>query len=123
MNTALWVVQGILAAMFLMAGAMKAMKGQKGLMEEPRTAWAEDVPDAQIRIIGMLEVLAAVGLVLPMALDIVPILTAWAAAGVVVVLAGSIVLHKRRGESQAIMMNGMFMILGIFVAWGRFTEV
>lgn len=123
MNTALWIVQGVLAAMFLMAGAMKVMKGQKGLMENPMTVWAEDVPDGRIKMIGMLEVLAAIGLVLPLALDIAPILTPIAGIGLAGLMLGAMTLHKRRNETSAIMMNGMLMVLALFVAYGRFTDL
>lgn len=123
MNTALWVVQGVLAAMFLMAGMMKVMKGQKGLMENPMTAWAEDVPDGRIKMIGMLEALAAVGLVLPWALDITPILTPLAGLGLVAMMIGAAALHKKRGENSAIMMNLMLAALAAFVAWGRFADL
>lgn len=123
MNTALWVVQGVLAAMFLMVGAMKAMKGQEGLLANPMTAWAEDVPDGRIKMIGMLEVLAAIGLVLPWALDIVPILTPLAASGIVALMLGAMSLHRKREETQSMMMNGMLLVLAAFVAWGRFADL
>ena len=123
MNTALWIGQGVLAAMVLMPGAMKVMQGKKGLMANPMTAWAEDVSHGRIKMIGTLEMLAAIGLVLPWALDIVPIVTPLAAAGIALLMMGAISLHMKRSETKNMMLPAMLLVLAVFVAWGRFADL
>ncbi|MFL6220093.1 MAG: DoxX family protein, partial [Actinomycetes bacterium] len=73
-----------------------------------------------VKMIGALEVLGAVGLILPAALDIAPILVPLAATGLGVIMLGAIVTHARRREPQAIVINLVLLALAAFVAWGRF---
>jgi len=77
MNTALWILQGILAFTFLMTGTMKLMRKKADI--EPMMGFVEDFSQAQIRGIGLLETIGAIGLVLPRGLDILPILMPLAA--------------------------------------------
>jgi len=79
MNIVLWIVQGLLAAAFLMFGGMKLMKSKEELAE--RMGWVEGFSQNTIRGIGLLEVLGAIGLILPWALLIFPALTGLAAIG------------------------------------------
>lgn len=81
MSIVLWVVQGVLAAMFLMAGSMKALQDWEKLRE--RMPWVEDMPAGSVRVIGALEMAAAVGLILPMVTGIMPWLTPIAAIGLI----------------------------------------
>lgn len=120
MNVVLWILQGLLAAVMLMAGAMKVMQGKEKLLEDPRMGWVGDFTDSMVRGIGVLEVAGAIGLVLPWLLDIAPVLTPIAALGVVALQIGAMVTHQRRGETQMLAMNGMIAILAAIVAIGRF---
>jgi len=70
-----------------------------------------------------LEVLGAIGLVLPRLLGIAPVLTPLAALGFVGLMIGAIVLHRRRGEPRLIVFNVVLMLLALFVLWGRGVEV
>jgi uncharacterized membrane protein YphA (DoxX/SURF4 family) len=117
MNIALWVVQGLLAAAFLMAGGMKMMQPKEKLSE--KMAWVEDFSPNTIRGIGLLEVLGAIGLILPWALVIVPALTGLAAIGLFLTMIGAAVTHLRRGETQMLMPNVVLGLLSAFVAYGR----
>ncbi len=121
MDIALWVAAGILAAMILFAGLVKAVTPKDKLRLREGMAWTEDVPAGLIRFVGVAEVLAAVGLILPRALDILPILTPIAAVGVAITMAGAVVIHLRRGETFAIVVPLVLMGLAIFVAWGLFA--
>lgn len=120
MNAALWIVQGLVAVAMLAAGGMKLARPREELAE--RTPYVEDFTDGQIRAIGVLEVLAAVGLVLPGVTGIAPILVPMAASGVVLLMIGAIVVHVRRREYQAIAPNIVILALAAFVAWGRFGD-
>ena len=121
MNIALWIVQILLALAFLMAGAMKAMKPRLEMAE--RMPYVEDFSDGQIKLIGALEVLAAIGLILPAVTGILPVLTPLAAVGLVLTMIGAALTHQRRGETSAIGMNIILLVLAAFVAYGRFVLV
>lgn len=118
MNVFLWIVAGLLALGFLGAGAMKLSQPREKLAAS--MGWVNDFSAPMVKTIGALEVLAALGLVLPAATGIAPILTPLAAAGLVLVMIGAIVTHLRRGEKQMIVVNVVLLILAAVVAWGRF---
>lgn len=118
MNVFLWILQGLLAAMFLMAGVMKSTQPKEKLAE--KLPWAEDYPAGTVRLIGVVELLAAVGLILPAALGILPVLTPLAATGLAVVMVLAINVHRRRNEMGAVAFNAAILVVAVVVAWGRF---
>ncbi len=118
MSVVLWVLQGVLAVAFLMAGAMKLMRGREQLRES--MGWVEDFSARTIKVIGLLEVLAAIGLVLPGLTGILPVLTPLAALGLVGLMLGAAVTHYRRHEPPMIAINAALGIVAAVVAWGRF---
>lgn len=120
MNIALWIVAGVLAAVFLTAGAVKLILPKAKLVDAPAQGWAEDFSATAVKSIGILEVLAAVGLILPAVLGIVPVLVPLAAIGLALVMVGAIFTHLRRGEAKSIAGNVVYLALAVFVAWGRF---
>ncbi len=119
MNVVLWIVAGVLAAAFLASGLMKIAQ-PKAKLAESGMGWTEDYSDGAVKGIGALEVLGALGLILPAALDIVPILVPIAAVGLALVMLGAAVTHARRKENQMIVINVVLLALAAFVAWGRF---
>ncbi|WP_030908848.1 DoxX family protein [Streptosporangium amethystogenes] len=119
MNVVLWVVQSLLAAMFLFAGFTKATQPRENLIAQ-LGGWVEDFSAGQVKTIGILEVLAAFGLILPALTGILPVLTPIAAACLVITMIGAIVVHVRRKENSALPMNLVLLVLAAFVAWGRF---
>ncbi|GAA0829692.1 DoxX family protein [Streptosporangium amethystogenes subsp. fukuiense] len=119
MNVALWGAQILLAVMFLIAGLTKATQPRENLIAR-LGGWVEDFSAGQIKGIGILEVLAGIGLVLPAFTGILPVLTPLAAAGLVITMIGAIVVHVRRKEYSALVMNLLLLALAAFVAWGRF---
>ncbi|HKN40555.1 MAG TPA: DoxX family protein [Acidimicrobiia bacterium] len=118
MNTVVWIVQVVLALGFLMAGAMKLTQPRAKLA--PQMGWVEDVTDAQVKGIGLVEVAAALGLVLPGATDIAPVLTPLAAAGLVIVMIGAAATHLRRHEPKFVLINASLLVLASIVAGARF---
>ena len=118
MSTFVWILQIVLAVGFLMAGAMKLTQPRAKLT--PQMAWVEDFSDSQVKAIGLIEVAAAVGLILPAATDIAPVLTPLAAAGLVVVMISAAATHLRRHEAQFIPVNATLLILASIVVWARF---
>ncbi|HEV8333732.1 MAG TPA: DoxX family protein [Steroidobacteraceae bacterium] len=73
-----------------------------------------------MKTLGALDLLAAVGLILPAALDIAPILVPVAATGAVLLFVGAVVMRLRRGEMATIMFDLVYLAMAAFVAWGRF---
>jgi hypothetical protein len=119
MNIALWIVAGLLAAVILASGVAKVIQPKEKLAAYG-FGWVDDFSAGGVKIIGMLEILAAVGLILPAALDIAPILVPLAAVGLVLLMIGAMITHVRRHEYQAILLNAALLAVAAFVAWGRF---
>lgn len=117
---ALWGVQVLLAVLFGMAGVMKTTTPIPELAQA--MGWPGDIPAALVRFIGVSEFAAAVGLILPAATRIAPVLTPLAGAGLVVVMALAAVFHVVRGELQALPFNVALGALAAFVAWGRLRK-
>ena len=121
MNLALWIVAGLLAAVFLLSGGGKLiMPKEKIAALTPSARWVEDFSAGSVKAIGALEVLAAVGLILPAALDIVPVLVPLAAVGLVLLMVGATITRIRRHEAKFMMADLAYLALAGFVAWGRF---
>ncbi|KMO83645.1 DoxX family protein [Mycolicibacterium chlorophenolicum] len=119
MNTALWTVAIILAVVFLGAGLMKLFVSKRQLVDIG-IAWAADASTAFVKSIGSVEILAAIGLVVPALTGIASILVPAAALGLVLVMLGAVVLHARRREFPYVAINLVILALAAFVAWGRF---
>lgn len=116
MNIALWIVQILLAFMFLMAGSMKAFNYAKAKESLP---WVKDVSKGLVTFIGVAELLAGVGFILPAALNILPVLTPMAAIGIAIIMILSALFHLRRKEYTGIVFNVVLLALALFVAIGR----
>ena len=119
MNIALWIVQGLLAFVFGGSGVVKSTRDRKRLFDDGIT-WVEDFPGWAVRVIGVLEILAALGLVLPAVTGIAPVLTPMAAVGIALLMAGAGVVHFRRGEIAFLGVIAVLFGAAVFVAWGRF---
>jgi uncharacterized membrane protein YphA (DoxX/SURF4 family) len=119
METAIWIVQGVLAALFAFAGFAKVAQ-PKDKLRASGQAWVDDFSQRQVTMIGVLELLAAVGLILPSALDIAPVLTPLAACGLVMLMLGAAATHLRRGEIRYLPVNLLLLALALFVAIERF---
>lgn len=97
MLIALWVVNGLLAAVFLFAGATKLLKPKDDLVKMGM-GYAEDFTGTQMKLIGSAEVLGALGLILPLLLSTVPALTPIAAVGLALLMASAVGVHIHRKE-------------------------
>ena len=121
MDTAAWIVQALLALAFLMAGVMKATQPREKLAE--RMTWVEDFSPRIVKGIGTLEVLGAVGVILPALTGILPWLTPLAAAGLILTMIGAMLTHIRRGELSRIGANVVLLMMATFVIYARFVAV
>jgi putative oxidoreductase len=119
MNIVLWIAQGLLAAMYVAAGSMKAFQPAK-VRETPQMTWAHTRPDGFIRFIGISELLGAFGLILPMLTGILPWLTLIAAIGLTLIqLLAIFTEHLPKKEYKVIPMNLVLLGLAVFVVFGR----
>jgi uncharacterized membrane protein YphA (DoxX/SURF4 family) len=119
MDVALWIAQILLATAFLLFGFTHAFRYDQ-FIQNPRTAWGEAVGRSNLRIIGFLEILGAVGLILPAITRIQPWLVPLAAFLLGLLMICAAVFHARRtGEAPNIVFNVILGALAFFVAWGR----
>ncbi|GAA4623563.1 DoxX family protein [Cellulomonas oligotrophica] len=117
MHVALWVVQALLALAFLAAGGMKLTRPKDALATA--LPWSASWSTPALRALGAVEVLGALGLVLPGLTGIATVLTPVAAVGLAVTMAGAVVLHLRRGETSGAAPSLVLLLLAALVAWGR----
>jgi len=116
-NVALWVIQVLLALLFLFAGSMKFIIPIEVMTKQVA------LPGAFLRFIGAAEILGAIGLILPGLLRIRTALTPLAASGLLVIVIGATVLMLRTsGVTQAIS-PFVTALLSAFVAYGRWRLV
>ncbi|MGW8881607.1 DoxX family protein [Streptomyces mirabilis] len=120
MNLVLWIGAGLLAVVALTGGISKTFVPREKLAAVRRGGWTEDAGAGFVKTLGVLELLAAVGLVLPAAVGIAPVLAPVTAVCWVLLMAGAMITHGRRGEFPYVVLNLVYLVLAAFVAWGRF---
>ncbi|GAA0805949.1 DoxX family protein [Spirilliplanes yamanashiensis] len=118
MNTLLWVLQALLAAVFLGSGTTKISWSRQRLIASGQTGIAV-YPMPVVRLTAACELLAAAGLLLPWATGVAPALTPLAAAGLCVVMLGAAYAHTRLREPRAVAVNAVLFALALTVAVGR----
>lgn len=118
MNVVLWIIQALLALMFLMSGIMKVTRKKEQLAAQ--MGWVEDFSQPVIQMIGTVEILGALGVILPSLTKILPWLTPLAAAGLVLTMIGASLTHYRRKEFPMIAINTVLLALALAVVIGRF---
>jgi hypothetical protein len=117
MNLALWIVQGFLAFAFLAVGAMKLFVYEKYKAMSEKNGPSGTSRDL-VTFIGIAETAGALGIVLPMATNIAPWLSWWAAVGLSIIMVLAIRFHIRRHES--FVPPAVLLLLVVFVVYGRF---
>jgi hypothetical protein len=121
LNIALWTAQGLLAFVYLVAGGLKVIRSREQLVATGRLDWMKDSSDTAVKALGAIEVLGALGMILPEATGIARILTPIAAVGLVVVQVGALRVHLTRNERQPLPVNVILLLLAALVAIGRFV--
>lgn len=117
-NIILWTAQIFLALVFLITGLGKLILPIENLYE--LIPWAKDFHSIPVRLIGLSEILGSIGLILPSLLRVKTQLTVWAASGIAVVMLLAILFNISLGETSVLGINILFLLIAIFVAWGRF---
>jgi hypothetical protein len=120
-DVVLWIIAGLLAAAFLFSGTFKlVLPRDKYIAAQP---WAADAPPWAPVAIGILELLGAIGVIMPAILGVAPILVPVAATGLALIMAGAVAMHLRRRELAALGPSAVLLILAVALAWGRFAGV
>jgi DoxX-like family len=115
MRVAYWIVAGLLALFYLYAGGIKVARSKDQL--RPMMGWVDSVPLRLVRTIGALEVLGALGLILPPLTGIAAPLALAAATGLALIQVGAMSLHLSRGEAAVIWLNIVLLALAGVAIW------
>lgn len=119
METATWIVQILLALLFLLVGLFKLTQPYEKVAE--RMTWAKYAQPNIVKSIGGLEILGAIGVILPAVTRILPWLTPLAAVGLGCTMIGATITHLRLKEYPQIVGNIVLFALAVFVAYSRFV--
>ncbi len=119
MNLALWAIAGLLAVVALTGGVTKLFVPKEKLSAAPGGGWTGNASVGFIKTLGVLELLAAVGLILPAVIDIAPVLVPVTAVCWVFLMVGAMLTHGRRGEAKFVVLNLIYLALAAFIAWAR----
>jgi hypothetical protein len=120
MNLTLWIAAGLLAAVALVGGITKSFIPKERLAKQHGGEWTAQVSADFVKTLGVLELLAAGGLILPAVVDIAPVMVPVTAACWVLLMVGAMVTHGRLGQVGFVMLNSAYLALAAFIAWGRF---
>ncbi len=118
MNTIVWIIQGILAFMFGMAGIMKTTQPKDKLVK--RLPWVNDYSLKTVRFIGTSELLGGIGLIIPQIMGIIPVLSPLSAVGLGVIMVLAASHHINKNEFREVILNAVLFILLALVAFYRF---
>jgi len=122
MLIAVWIVSGLLALAYLFSGGTKVVRPHSTV--KLTMEFAEDFKPWQVKVIGILEVLGAIGLILPELVHIATILTPIAATGLAVIQVVAIIVHLRRHDDpKRLPVNVVLLLAAVFVAVVRFAGV
>jgi hypothetical protein len=122
MNIALWIGPGLLAVIFAVSGSFKISKSKQWLVENGQTG-VVFFPLPAIRAIATMELLGVLGIILPWATGIAPILTPIAATGFALLMVGAAISHSKLREPRNVAINVAIFAVAVFVAYGRFNGV
>lgn len=120
MNVALWIAAGLLALVALTGGLTKSFIPKEKLATFHGAEWTAGFGANAIRALGVLELLAAVGLVLPEALGTAPVMVPVTAACWIALMVGAMITHGRLGQYKLVAVNVVYLAVAAAVAVGRF---
>jgi hypothetical protein len=121
MNTTIWIIQGLIAAFFLVPGMSKAFFSKEKLIK--MNILEPGKPVMKHRVVGILELMGVIGIIVPLLTGIMPILTPIAAIGLTLTMAGAILVHVKKREYKTLPLLALVGLLGIVVAWYRFQAI
>jgi DoxX-like family len=119
MDLALWIAAGLLAAVALVGGVTKTFIPKEKLASQHGGEWTGNASAGFIKTLGILELLAAVGLILPAVLDIAPVMVPVTALCWILLMVGAMVTHGRLGQFKLVLVNVAYLGLAAFIAVGH----
>jgi hypothetical protein len=120
MNVALWIATGLLALVALTGGLTKTFIPKDKLEQHEGAAWTRTASPGFVKTLGVLELLAAVGLVLPAVVDVAVVMVPVTAVCWIALMVGATIAHSRLGQHRLAMLTTAYLLLAVFVAAGRF---
>jgi hypothetical protein len=120
MNLILWIAAGLLAAVALTGGVTKVFVPKEKLAAARGGEWTAGAGVGFVKTLGVLEILAAAGLILPAVVDIAPVMVPITAVCWVLLMIGAMITHGRLGQTKLVLLTLGYLALAAFVAWGRF---
>ncbi len=120
MNIALWIIAALLAAVFTVSGSAKLFVPKEKLATVPLGGWTAAAGVGFVKALGAIEIAAAVGLILPAAIGIAPVLVPVAAVGVALLMVGAMMTHLRRHEALGVVLNLIYLAMAVVVVCARF---
>ncbi len=119
MNLSLWIAAGLLAAVALTGGISKTFVPKAKLAAAPGGEWTAGASVRFVKTLGVLELLAAVGLILPAVVNVAPVMVPITAVCWVLLMIGAMITHGRLGQYKFVVLNLAYLALAAFIAWGR----
>ncbi len=119
MNLALWIAAGLLATVALVGGVTKTFLSKPKLAATQGGEWTTDVGTGFVKALGVVELLAAAGLVLPAALGVAPVMVAVTAAAWILLMLGAMRTHARLDQYKLVLVNSIYVALALFLVVGR----
>jgi DoxX-like family len=119
-NVMLLIITGVLATVALVGGLTKAFVPRQKLAAHSGGEWVEAAPDGFVKTLGALEILAAIGLVMPAVLDIAPVMVPVTATCWVLLMIGAMITHARLAQLKFVLVNMVYLAIAVLIAWGRF---
>ncbi|RNL78082.1 DoxX family protein [Halostreptopolyspora alba] len=120
MNLALWIAAGLLAVVALVGGISKTFVPKEKLERADGGGWTADASVGFVKTLGVLELLAALGLILPAVVGVAPVMVPVTALCWVLLMVGATITHVRyRDGVRIVAVTSTYLVLAVFVAWGR----
>ncbi len=117
MNIALWIIQIVIAALFLTTGSLKLVLPKDNLRKV--FEWIEDFTEQRLRLIGAFEVLGGLGLFLPGVYSVFEILIPISAIGLTIIMVLATFVHSKRKETKDLIFNIIVLVMLLLVVTGR----
>ena len=118
MNTTIWILQGLMAFVFMFSGINKAYFDEKTLVQKGQTG-VEGLSKGLIKFIGISEIFGAIGLVLPMLLNKFTFLTTVSAICLGLIMIPAAIIHNKRKETKNVVLNISILLICILIAYYR----
>ncbi|MER7559858.1 DoxX family protein [Nocardioides sp. NPDC126508] len=120
MNVALWIIAGLLALVALAGGLTKTFMPLDKLAQHDGAAWTRSAGPTFVRTLGILEILAALGLTLPAVLDVASVMVPVTAVCWIALMIGAMITHGRLGQAKLVLVNVAYLVLAVAIVVGRF---